>query len=88
MLRIEQHPRHFPDQAGDRKMRVAAEIAGGAKGRRFARPVLVENRDPEAVFSQRQGARDPDDPGADNDDPLIGRSGAAHRRRPGYQPTA
>jgi hypothetical protein len=49
MPRIEQHPRQFPDQAGDRKMRVAAEIAGGTKGRRFARSVLVENRDPEAV---------------------------------------
>ena len=88
VLRIEQHPRQFPDQAGDREMRVAAEIAGGAEGGRFARSVLVENGDREAVFAQRQRTADADDPGADNDDPLLGRLGAAHRRRPGYQPTA
>jgi hypothetical protein len=88
VLRVEQHPRQFPDQARDRKMRVAAEIAGGAEGGRFARPVPVENGHREPVLTQRQRTADADDPGADNDDPLLGRFGAAHRRRPGYQPTA
>ena len=88
MLRIEQHPRQFPDQAGYRKMRVAAEIAGGAERCRFARSVLVENGDSEAVFAQRERTADADDPGADNDDPLLSSFGAAHRQRPGYQPTA
>jgi hypothetical protein len=89
VVRVEQHPRQFPDEAGDRVMRVAAKVAGGAEGRRFARSVLVENDDGKPVLAQRQRTADADDPGADNDDPLLGPSGAAHRlTQPGYQPTA
>jgi len=54
--RSDWHARYLGDFAVTKLVQL---IAGGAKGRRFARSVLVENRDPEAVFAQRQGAPAP-----------------------------